>query len=573
MVDNIICVSCNDVMASDDEFLEFDGNSFCSYACANNKGYIECMSCDEYFQEDSGHSFELDGTDHSYCSDDCLKDNGFNICYSCDNPLNESGRNTVESTDGNFFCDSDCANNSDYYKCDRCGDVFEEATGELITVDGEDAVFCSSDCRIEDDIEYCSNCNSYFNRNNDGLFIDDEMYCSADCAGAEQCRNCNEYQLKNNGIETQESYFYCDWDCAERHDVCACNNCNEFYDASENGVVVNDSDYFCSEDCADSSECYGCEKHFYNSDLFNFDGEVYCSVECSDAIGCCHSDCEEWVLESDAVVVNNTHGVFSYCSRKCAKDDGFLCNSCDKEIDFDGYYVDFTDDSGNDLVFCDGLCAKEKEILECDVCESYETYTKSYTVDDKIYCSEKCLYKRDYIKCYRCSNFVKKVDKNNLCIQCVSQNTANINKKELYNEKYNLENLDLKIGISNNIYRKNLDRDKTKNIQEKFSHLKSIGFYEKVGLIPYKQDTLGPFSYRYSINNSNNCMLINLCSVVLIRPENKEVIEVCDLTKEDSNRGLLNEFILHGNHLVLDVFNVLNDDRRSLKVFLEKFKK
>ena len=127
----------------------------------------------------------------------------------------------------------------------------------------------------------------------------------------------------------------------------------------------------------------------------------------------------------------------------------------DIKNEFDGYFVEFTDKDGNDLVFCDSLCAKEKEILECDVCESYETYTESYIVDDKIYCSEKCLSTRGYKKCDKCDNFDKKVDKNSLCTKC-SPNSNTINKKEIYNEKYNAENLDLKIVLSNTIYRKKL---------------------------------------------------------------------------------------------------------------------
>lgn len=324
-------------------------------------------------------------------------------------------------------------------------------------------------------------------------------------------------------------------------DSCQC--CFEEID-SDGGYYLNSSgDSFCSEGCASKKDYYTCDN------------------DC----GKCFKYEEGYVLESGS----------NFCSESCFENKGFVsCHYCEIPVDKENTGIDL-----NGMTFCNEICANGSGYYECECCDNFflESNGKIFNLGgyDNYFCSSKCMKTDGYDFCLSCKCHFKisSESKDSKCLKCVSLRNSKVDSKEIYNSKYNLGNLDNKIYISNKLYFNSIDNNKKIKISDKFKYVKNISFYENVGFEPYCQSKLGAYSYKYNISDKVGFVLINMATVIFVKPDNT-IVEICDLSRDVSNgRSRLSNFIDKGNLIELDIFNVLNDDRRSLKTFLKKFKK
>lgn len=116
IADGCVRCSCCDEWTNgnwNDEVTELDGNTYCSYDCANDSGYHTCERCGEWYHED----YEVYTGEYGYCSEYCAERDGWRRCDHCGDWTNETW-----TVGGEEWCDS--CDDHDAAVCEGCGDHF-----------------------------------------------------------------------------------------------------------------------------------------------------------------------------------------------------------------------------------------------------------------------------------------------------------------------------------------------------------------------------------------------------------------------------------------------------------------
>ena len=147
-------------------------------------------------------------------------------CERCGRELDED--EVVTGPDGQIWCDYDCAHNSGWVACSRCGDWVER---DEAIVAGND-FFCS---------DYCG-----------------------ERSGCVRCAACGDWGLAGDMITRDGTCYYCDEDCVEKAGFTRCAECGEWYNVNADGAVTIDGTEYCSADCARCSEARTAETEAQN---------------------------------------------------------------------------------------------------------------------------------------------------------------------------------------------------------------------------------------------------------------------------------------------------------------------
>lgn len=280
-------------------------------------------------------------------------------------------------------------------------------------------------------------------------------------------------------------------------------------------------------------------------------------------------------------------GIF-YCSSDCLNNsdcDSFICMFCGEieaeDISPDGEHT-------NKNVFGNKICCNDclryikagEELSysifkdECYHCYKDLKFNKSFDVVFLSKSKTEIHFKYCNKECFLNSNILLKSEGKNVL------NTNNLESNDpllndfigslLIKPKENLDNESSYIEFlikNDNAFLKN-NSDKRTSILKKYNYLNSLDTYGKLRMTRYKPEMLGNFSYFIKVPNKDFIVIFNLSTVILLKSNNEYKV-ICDLNSGD--RKELLKLIESLNIPMLDIFNVVNDNRRSADLFLKKF--
>lgn len=115
-----------------------------------------------------------------------------------------------------------------YTKCCVCGEWEEKDDGLWI----EDDFYCSESCAMEDNCVKCEYCGEWSKSDCDGFYTPEgEYYCSRSCLSNADyviCQECGEIHYYEDAVEICGDWF-CNEDCAREHGLVKCSVCGDWY--------------------------------------------------------------------------------------------------------------------------------------------------------------------------------------------------------------------------------------------------------------------------------------------------------------------------------------------------------
>lgn len=191
MEDKKICIKCGGIIENED-FIEIEGQIYCSEDCANNDGYFKCAGCGDWRHE-TDLTVGID--EESYC-EDCFNDR-FIYCQRCGRM--EYMEDSIYIDDnGSWYCSEDCAERAGYYRCADCGEWTDETS------------------YVENYGDVCYNC--------------------IDRGGYMCCDECNNYYLEDD--------FYGECEDENGYTEYICNRCHGEMSPHSHGNLIGSYHYF-----------------------------------------------------------------------------------------------------------------------------------------------------------------------------------------------------------------------------------------------------------------------------------------------------------------------------------------
>jgi hypothetical protein len=157
------------------------------------------------------------------------------------------------------YCSTDCASNSGWKSCDRCGDYFHENDDDSVFTDN--GYYCSESCANRDDYYKCDECGEYCHIDNLKVADDETSYCSWRCvsrAGYDECKECGDIINLDDAINSKDGSVFCDEKCATDYDYTKCEECGEWGFIED--LLEIDNKHYCDENCLKIKNHQYCNK-------------------------------------------------------------------------------------------------------------------------------------------------------------------------------------------------------------------------------------------------------------------------------------------------------------------------
>lgn len=136
-----VCDTCHKTHRRDCMYT-IDGRTYCT-DCINDY-FVQCEECGEWLPIDDGEFVTTEDTGNTYCYS--CAEHVLHQCEDCGEWYAHTDR-IIETVNGHMYCEN-CFENSDYVRCEECGDVIHYDDAQLI----DDVWYCD-DCaeRVGDD--------------------------------------------------------------------------------------------------------------------------------------------------------------------------------------------------------------------------------------------------------------------------------------------------------------------------------------------------------------------------------------------------------------------------------------